>query len=128
MAKSEDAALESARIAATAVRTWREISVRLSPIIGEDGFSLLYKRSLHLCSPRFPWLAGVPADAAFSDLEQALKSQTAVHSAEANAAIVSTFTGLLHTLIGEALTTRLLFECPRPLPDEDRDEHAQEVS
>lgn len=126
MDKSDDAAVQSARIAATAVRNWQEMSVRLSPIIGEEGFRLLYKRSLHLAASKIPWLARMPAaaDASFSGLEAALEREAPAMAGEASQALLTTFTGLLHTLIGEGLTTRLL----APLPREQDPDEQQEVS
>jgi hypothetical protein len=123
MDRSEDAAAESARIAATAVRDWHEMSVRLSPIIGNEGFRLLFRRSLQLTATRFAWVGGVPAlpDSLFSDLELRLKSQTPENAGEASAALVSTFTGLLHTLIGGELTARLLAPPARD-PDEQQED------
>ncbi len=103
------------------------MSVRLSPLIGEGGFRLLYARSLHLSSFKFPWLAGAPARSGspFAELETGLKSQAPSIAAEAGGVVVATFTGLLHTLIGEGLTKRLLAPSPR---DEGSTESEQEVS
>ncbi len=93
------------------VRTWGEVADRLAPIIGEEGFLMLYKRSLHLTASMFPWLGPAqtpPADAPFADLQLRLERETPARAEAASRALLATFTGLLNTLVGEALTTRLL--------------------
>ena len=110
----EDA--EANRVAEAVVRTWVEVAVRLAPIVGEQGFRVLYKRSLHVTASTFPWLAPAqtpPADSSFADLRLRLERETPAHAEEASRALFATFTRLLNALIGEALTTRLLASVPR---------------
>ena len=132
MDKSQAEDTESARIAAAAVRTWDEVFVRLAPLIGEQGVGLLYRRSLHLNAAKFPFLAPSPVDlqktpsgSPFSGLKLGLERQTPAKAEEASRALFSTFTGLLGTLIGKTLTTRLLTPVP---PDSDPEDSPQEIA
>jgi hypothetical protein len=92
------------------LRAWEEARTRLVPVIGENGFRILFARSLHLTRRDFPWLSRVPtpSDQPLADLEASYERQTAEHAREANVALLVTFTSLLHALIGKALTRRLL--------------------
>ena len=124
--QEEDA--EANRVAEAVVRTWDEVAGRLAPIIGEQGFRVLYKRSLHVNASTFPWLAPAqtpPADSPFADLRLRLERETPARAEEASRALFATFTGLLNTLIGEALTTRLLASVPRDDPDKPPQEVSQ---
>jgi|SRR5688500_16998839 hypothetical protein len=107
---------EAARVAEAAVRTWDEVSARLVPIIGEHGFNLLYKRSVHLTAATFPWLSAAdpPLDGElFADLKLKLERETPARAEAASRELLTTFTGLLNTLIGDGLATRLLASVPR---------------
>ena len=104
------------RVAEAAVRTWEEVAARLAPIIGEQGFSLLYKRSVHLTAANFPWLddAHPPlTDGPFADLKLKLERETPARAEAASGELFATFTALLTSLIGEGLATRLLASVPR---------------
>jgi hypothetical protein len=94
------------------VTPWRRLSTHLSPLIGESGFAALYGRAVRLVQPRFPWFvleqSAHSADSLFDQLEKRLSSVDAALAAEANAALLDTFTKLLSGLIGDALTIRLL--------------------
>lgn len=110
MTFQEDA--DTARIADTAISTWRDIDAALSPIIGQRGVAALYKRSLDLTRADYPWLAAVH-DAAlqpgeFAALRTALLQRTSTDAAAANGALLRTFGNLLSNLIGGSLTERLL--------------------
>lgn len=100
------------QIADTAVATWRSIDAVLSPIIGQRGVAALYKRSLYLSRGAHPWLAVAAEDVlqpdGFATLHTALAKQTSVNAAAANGALLTTFSDLLTSLIGAALTERLL--------------------
>ena len=129
---SQQESTESARVAAAAVLLWDNAFLRLAPFIGDQGVFLLYRRSLHLSRPNHPMLAPLSEIAQtpvgyadFSGLKSALERGAPATAEEASRALFSTFTGLLNSLIGEALTTRLL--APVPLDDEPR-ESLQEIS
>jgi hypothetical protein len=102
--------MDAPAIAGEAVRNWDQVQSRLAPIIGENGFRVLYARSLHRARLEHAWLARGPskANAFFSSLKKSLESQTPEHAAQGCAALASHFDELLHALIGEELATRLI--------------------
>ncbi|TFW15883.1 hypothetical protein E4L96_17395 [Massilia arenosa] len=91
---------------------WQRLTIHLSPLIGETGFSALYGRAARLQSARHAWLtapqASQSAEALLATLQGDLMMAPHGTAAEANAALLDTFTQLLAGLIGEALTIRLL--------------------
>ncbi|MGZ8230884.1 MAG: hypothetical protein ACXWUS_14700 [Burkholderiales bacterium] len=99
-----------------AIRAWQGLAERLTPIIGERGFRVLYARSLHLTQPAFPCLLSaktqsVAPEPFFTPLRQSLELHPAL-AADANRALLLTFTGLLDSLIGDELTARLIHDAP----------------
>ncbi|WP_457096712.1 hypothetical protein [Lysobacter sp. P5_B9] len=101
------------QVADTMVSTWQDIDAVLSPIIGQLGVAMLYKRSLYLIGPAHPWLAGMHEGKQASVDLAALKSAFAQQSSSANAAaaggaFLHTFHDLLSSLVGPSLTERLL--------------------
>lgn len=103
---------DSSAIADAAIRTWTGAASELAQLIGEGGVRALYTRSLHLTRSTFPWLPAVeePAqkDAPFAALRASLERRAPVEAINASTAFLVTFSELLVTLIGEALSTRLL--------------------
>jgi hypothetical protein len=94
-----------------ALRLWRQIKVRLQPVIGDRGVEALLRRSLHLTARTFPWLVMAASGNDHVSLEQieaCLAGQETSVAAGACNALLATFTGLLEDLIGESLTARLL--------------------
>ena len=94
-----------------AVALCERLSRTLEPLVGEAGVSALYGRSLHLAKSEFPWLAlarDAPADAPFTHLCACLGRQTPAVAMEGASAFIATFCGLLISLIGDAMTRRLL--------------------
>lgn len=93
-----------------AVRSWNLVRSRLAPIIGEDGFRILFSRSLHRARAEHPWLArdAVLIDNPFSSLKTSLASQPPESAAQGIRALVAHFDALLHALIGKELAIRLL--------------------
>ena len=124
--RSQGEEAEATRVAETAVQTWCEMATRLSPIIGEQGFRVLYQRTLHVTASTFPGLAPARApasDSPFAELKLSLERETPERAEEVSRALFATFTRLLNALIGERLTTRLL----APVPGNgDRNEPTQE--
>ena len=100
----------SAAVALEVVRDWDLVRSRLAPIIGEDGFRILYARSLHRAREEHPWLAreAVVSDNPFSSLKASLASQSPELAAQGMRSHVAQFDDLLHALIGKALANRLL--------------------
>lgn len=95
-----------------AIYLWERMTAPIVLIIGEDGFSALYERSVSLAQPTFPWLTditgSIPIHQRFAELRRMLEKQTPSQAREANSVLLLTFTGILATLIGEPLTTRIL--------------------
>jgi hypothetical protein len=103
---------EPAEAAAT---HWNAIAAALTPVIGAQGFSALFRRSLHLAKGRFPALASV-ADLGppFLSLRDALSGLSDPDARDAQAGLFQTLQELLAKLIGPQLTERLL---PSPCTD-----------
>lgn len=116
--QSGDEGMDAAQMAGLAVATWRKIDDALWPIIGHAGMAALFKRSLYLARVNQPALMAMldveiaPGD--FALLREVLAQQSSAHAAAAvQAGLLKTFLDLLTSLIGAALTERLL----RPVRD-----------
>ena len=100
------------QVADTIVGLWQEIDQALSPIVGHRGVAALYNRSLKLTAVAHPWLAsassGMLAAVDPSALKAALLQQTVAQAAAGGSALFETFRDLLASLVGTALTERLL--------------------
>lgn len=100
------------QVADTIVALWQEIDQALTPIVGQRGVAALYNRSLKLTAAAHPWLANAPSGvlAAMdpSALKAALLQQSAAQAAAGGSALFETFRELLASLVGTALTERLL--------------------
>ena len=109
------------------VQPWLLLSVQLTPLIGESGFCALVGRALRLTNVRAERLsAGDGARSMadlFTSLTRILNEIGPEHAAAANRAMLDTFTTLLGSLIGEALTRQLLHVA---LEDGDGQKHGQE--
>ena len=106
---------ESARpmlIAHTIVSTWREIDAALRPVIGQRGVAALYRRALYLTAAEHGWLsdvdAGVPATMDLDALRTRVASRTSADAVAGSVALLKAFTVLMGSLVGDALTERLL--------------------
>ena len=99
-------------VANITILLWESVASELIPLIGKDGFAILYARSLHLARSTHPWLAtGHSAqqnDTHFTSLRMSLEGQNFTEAGEASKALLATFTDLLAVLIGEPLTTGIL--------------------
>ena len=104
------ASTESA--ADTAIVRWEQLTAQIIAIVGVGGFNSLYARSIFLCQPHSPWLAShvtpISADQRFAALRSSLERQTPAVAVEAHHRLLCTFTDILATLIGEALTSSIL--------------------
>ena len=101
---------DATAIASAAAEHWDLVRSRLAPIIGEDGFRVLFARSLHRARIDHAWLARQPSkpDAPFSSLKASLQSQTPERAVEGSQALATHFNELLHGLIGKELAARLI--------------------
>ena len=104
------AATENA--ADTAIALWEQMTTQIIAIVGVGGFNSLYARSIFLSQSRYPWLSdsevSIPADQRFAALKSSLAGQPPAEAIEANTRLLCTFTDILATLIGEALTSSIL--------------------
>jgi hypothetical protein len=100
------------------VAAWEEIGTLLAPILGRRGVAALYRRSVHLTLARHPWLAsaheGPPQAAELAALHAALAAQEGPVAAAASAELLANFRALLASLVGDALSAKLL--APRQAP------------
>ncbi len=106
-----DAPANAGAIAEAKLKTWHQVSARLSPVIGERGVDALLGRSLYLTSTTYPWLAAVWDNADSPTMLAGLETRLADRcqdAAEANRTLLATFIKLLADMIGESLVERLL--------------------
>ncbi len=105
-------ARHSDKVADAAVMLWEQIATKIISIVGEGGFNSLYARCVFLSQPSFPWLAACPLspqpDQRFAELKKCFEAQTPAQACAANGLLLITFTDILASLIGEALTTSIL--------------------
>jgi hypothetical protein len=122
----EDDTISKADVA-TLVRPWLRLSEQLLPLIGESGFCALFGRALRLSTPRFERLSSCDSARPLADLltslTRTLNEIGPGQAGAANDALLGTFTTLLGTLIGEALTKQLLHVAEL---SEDGQKHGQE--
>ena len=111
--RSTAGSLDAAHTADDAVVTWRKIDDALWPILGHAGMAALFKRSLYLARADHPALTAMvdveiaPGD--FALLRETLAQQSSADAAAAvQAGLLKIFLDLLTSLIGAALTERLL--------------------
>ena len=99
-------------VADVAIQRWQHLASQLISIIGEGGFNALYIRSVYLTQATHPWIvldeASHGGDFRFINLKNSLKGQSATEASEASFMLILTFTNILASLIGEALTTSIL--------------------
>jgi hypothetical protein len=111
------------------LRPWRRISGQLVTLIGESGFCALLGRALRTLAVRYEWLSVDPTRKSIDGLLSALdRDMVSVESTVADIAaaeLLNTFTRQLSSLIGEALTARLLEQATAAGQDgpEDVQEH-----
>lgn len=87
---------------------WQRLAVELSAIVGENAFQTLYARTVHLARADYPWLTE-GADPAFELLRASLGQLTPEQAGAASVALLILFTDTLILLIGESLTTTILY-------------------
>lgn len=115
LSRQAAAGTEASVVAASVAATWRQIEQALTPILGARGVAALFKRALFLTKDHFPWLeetfAAVEASSEHNALDSfglALSRQNAATAAAGAGAFLSTFHGVLVSMIGATLTERLL--------------------
>lgn len=97
----------------TTIRLWEQLAPELISIIGEGGFKPLYARSIRLACKQHAWLAQHVASAwdkeRFTELRTGLQAQDPAQASHASLDLFTIFLDLLASLIGEELTTHLLY-------------------
>lgn len=96
-----------------AMHLWASLAAVVIPIIGVDGFNALYDRSLHRAGAPFASLvmtAELTKDGStrFMRLKSGLQDAGTEAANRATVLMLSTFTDVLSTLIGEQLTHKIL--------------------
>lgn len=91
---------------------WETMFAALSPVIGDGGVAALFMRTCEVTRRDHAWICrlptgGLPADA-IAALRVSLEGHGVDEICRASHAMLTTFVGLLSSLIGSALTQRLL--------------------
>lgn len=117
---------DASAVAEAALIACQQVSAQLAPVIGARGVNVLFRRALHLASTAFPWLAMAEDHGDNANLFATIKARLAGRepeaAQEASHALLSTFTEMLATLIGESLAERLLgpvWASPSPAHDQE---------
>jgi len=100
------------KVAQAIISTLQNMGAALTSIIGPQGVTALYRRSLHLCASNHPRLAGT-YDSVQTSMDLTALSSVLAEQSEADAlffgeVLLTTYYELLTTLIGPSLTVRLL--------------------
>lgn len=98
-------------VANAAIDLWEKLADEIVSIVGEAGFASLYERSVHLTQPTFPWLPPSPLPPQgnrFAELKARLADQPTAHVLAANTLLLTSFTDILASLIGEQMTSSIL--------------------
>ena len=105
-------AQQPGNIADAAMEHWEKLADEIISIVGEAGFNSLYERSMHLAQSTFPWLPPCPSPPLthqrFAELRTHLADQTPAHARAAHSLLLTSFTDILASLIGEQLTASIL--------------------
>jgi hypothetical protein len=103
---------DAAAVAVAARRAYDDLARVLIPLIGQVGIDALSTRAVHLLRREFARLATTrepeQTEAPFAQVISSLEWQDTALAAEAAATLLAILIGLLFTLIGEPLTTRLV--------------------
>jgi hypothetical protein len=124
MAHQAEGVLDADAVANATIQTLRQMNVILTPVIGEVGVNVLFKRSLHLTNRTFPWITTAENHGDTGDFLASLGARLAGRdtneAVEASSALLAGFTELLATLIGDSLVETLLGSLSAPLAPPSR--------
>jgi len=88
------------------------MATQIIMIVGEGGFNSLYTRALSLTQTTFPWLTATSQSSTpvnrFAELIMSLDGQPYEQANSANNLLLTSFTDILASLIGEDLTINIL--------------------
>lgn len=94
------------------VDLWLLLATQVIAIVGVGGFDSLYARSVYLTQRRFSWLAAgctnPSDDSRFANLTACLDAVAPELARAANFLLLTTFTDIFASLVGEPLTARIL--------------------
>ncbi|MGZ5033187.1 MAG: hypothetical protein ACXWAC_08310 [Usitatibacter sp.] len=114
-------------VADAAVQAWIRAVSELAPVIGTEGVRALYGRCMALARSNYAWLP--PGDFAVSqvkalaNLRECLEGRKPTDAIDATTDSLVFLTELLGTMIGEALTMRLLNSAwGHDIPDQTKQE------
>lgn len=103
---------DAGQVATVLLGICRDITAALEPILGREGVSALFERSLHRTTVDFPWLAeGIQAlqsGTGLAALQPLFAHQDAAQASSGGLAFLDAFYALLGSLIGLSLTDQLL--------------------
>lgn len=103
---------DAATVAQAFAGIWREIDAALAPIVGSCGVAALHQRCFHLTTAPQHWRVPSPADGVQpqgpAHLLAMLRNLDGDRPAAAGDAFLHNFHALLTSLVGPALTGRLL--------------------
>jgi hypothetical protein len=103
---------DATQIARATVAVWYDVSMSLKPIIGVQGITALYDRSVALTARAYPWLVGLRVGENHSvdldELQAVIARQIKDVAIEGASELLQTFYEVLASLIGDALCEQLL--------------------
>ena len=103
---------DAERVATAMVSICEEISAALSPILGQQGVTALYERSVYRAAVAHPWLAvagkGLQTPLGVEAFRPVFAQQSSDRAAAGGVAFLTAFSELLSSLIGLALAEQLL--------------------
>ena len=112
LAQRAGSAAGASALAAAAQRAYDDLAQVSAPLIGQVGVDALTGRTLYLAQRKYPWLVHTREPeqwkGPFAQIVFCLERQDPAVATEAAGAVLTIFTGLLVTFIGEPLTARLL--------------------
>ena len=107
-----DSQANAGHVAAVLLGICSDITAALEPILGREGVSALFERSLHRTAVDYPWLAeGIQAlqsGTGLAALQPFFGQQDAEQATAGGLALLDAFYSLLGSLIGLSLTDQLL--------------------
>ncbi len=102
----------AAQVAEAVAGLWREIERELTPIVGTLGVDALSSRALYLAGRQYAWLLPAPesaqSDFDLSGLRTSIVASESTAALSGSVALLQSFHDLLISMIGAALTDRLL--------------------
>lgn len=103
---------DAAALSSAARGAYEELIRVLAPLIGQLGVDAVTARAVHLARREYPWLANTrepdSAEAPLTRISLFSEPQDPPLTLEAAAGVFATFLGLLASMIGHSLTTRLV--------------------